>query len=117
MNVHRRLKSILVVGLTAMAGAILFAGTGASAGLATSPAATAAAQDDNGVKPTIVLIHGAFADASGWGGVITRLQERGFTVLAPANPLRSVSGDSAYIATFLATVNRPILPLRHAHRG
>src|SRR5260370_17952971 len=100
MNVHLRFKRILFVGLTAMAGATLFAGAGASAGPATSPAATAAAQDDNGVKPTIVLIHGAFADASGWGGVITRLQERGFTALAPAHPLPTLSRHPAYLPPF-----------------
>jgi pimeloyl-ACP methyl ester carboxylesterase len=117
MNVHSRLKRIVFVGLTAIAGATLFAGTGASAGAATLGAGIVAAQDDNGVKPTIVVIHGAFADASGWGGVITRLQKRGFTVLAPANPLRSVSGDSAYIASFLATIKGPIVLVGHSYGG
>src|SRR6266446_2793488 len=116
MNVDPRLKRILLVGLTAMAGLTLFAGTGASAGSATSGAARLMA-DDNGVKPTIVLIHGAFADASGWGGVITRLQDRGYIVLAPANPLRSVAGDSAYIASFLATIKGPIVLVGHSYGG
>jgi hypothetical protein len=44
-----------------------------------------------GVKPTIVLVHGAFADASSWNGVIERLQQQGYTVVAPANPLRGVA--------------------------
>ena len=47
------------------------------------------------VKPTIVLVHGAFADASSWNGVIERLQRLDFTVVAPANPLRGVAADSA----------------------
>jgi pimeloyl-ACP methyl ester carboxylesterase len=51
------------------------------------------------VKPTIVLVHGAFADASSWNGVIERLQQQGYTVVAPANPLRGVVADSAYIAS------------------
>ena len=47
-------------------------------------------------KPTIGLVHGAFADASSWNGVIERLQRQGYTVIAPANPLRGVTADSAY---------------------
>ena len=70
---------------------VLFAGTGASASPATSASTAAASHHGDGPKPTIVLVHGAFADASGWGGVITRLEQRGYTVLAPANPLRGVA--------------------------
>jgi hypothetical protein len=65
------------------------------------------ARHDNGPNLTIVLVHDAFADASGWAGVITRLEERGYTVLAPANPLRGVPADSAYIASVLATTADP----------
>ena len=46
-------------------------------------------------RPTVVLVRGAFADASSWNGVIERLQSQGFTVIAPANPLRGVAADSA----------------------
>jgi pimeloyl-ACP methyl ester carboxylesterase len=53
----------------------------------------------DGARPTIVLVHGAFADASSWSSVIERLQQRGYTVIAPANPLRGVAADSAYIAS------------------
>jgi alpha-beta hydrolase superfamily lysophospholipase len=49
-----------------------------------------------GVTPTIVLVHGAFADASSWNGVIGRLQQQGYTVIAPPNALRGVAADSAY---------------------
>ena len=55
-------------------------------------------------KPTIVLVHGAFADASGWNGVTERLQDAGYTVLAPANPLRGVSADAAYLKNVLSHV-------------
>ena len=57
-----------------------------------------------GVKPTIVLVHGAFADASSWNGVIERLQQQGYTVIAPANPLRGVAADSAYTASLLSQI-------------
>jgi pimeloyl-ACP methyl ester carboxylesterase len=112
-----RLRRIALVALAAIIGVTLFAGLGASASPANSAAAAGAAHYNNGVKPTIVLIHGAFADASGWAGVITRLQDRGYTVLAPANPLRSVAGDAAYIASVLATIPGPIVLVGHSYGG
>lgn len=62
-----------------------------------------------GRKPTIVLVHGAFADASSWNGVIERLQRQGYTVIAPANPLRGVAADSAHIASLLGQIDGPVL--------
>ena len=67
-----------------------------------------------GGKPTIVLVHGAFADASSWNGVIERLQQRGYTVIAPANPLRGVTADSAYTASLLNQINGPVLLAGHS---
>jgi pimeloyl-ACP methyl ester carboxylesterase len=69
------------------------------------------------VKPTIVLVHGAFADASSWNGVIERLQRQGYTVIAPANPLRGVAADSAYIASLLNQVDGPVLLVGHSYGG
>src|SRR5271167_1270604 len=69
------------------------------------------------VKPTVVLVHGAWADASSWDGVITRLQADGYTVVVPANPLRSLSGDSAYLASVLATIKGPIVLVGHSYGG
>jgi pimeloyl-ACP methyl ester carboxylesterase len=66
-------------------------------------------------KPTIVLVHGAWADASSWTGVVRRLQTKGYTVLAPANPLRSLSGDSAYLQHFLQTIDGPIVLVGHSY--
>ena len=68
-------------------------------------------------KPTVVLVHGAFADASGWSGVIERLEDRGYPVIAPANPLRGVSADAAYLRTFLATIEGPIVLVGHSYGG
>lgn len=53
-------------------------------------------------SPTVVLVHGAFADASSWNGVIERLQAKGVAVKAPANPLRGIATDSAYSGDFAA---------------
>ena len=68
-------------------------------------------------KPTVVLVHGAFADASGWGGVIDRLERRGYPVIAPANPLRGVSADAAYLRAFLGTIEGPIVLVGHSYGG
>ncbi|MEV6816420.1 alpha/beta hydrolase [Micromonospora sp. NPDC051296] len=68
-------------------------------------------------KPTIVLVHGAFADATGWADVIKRLSGDGYTVIAPPNPLRGVASDSAYLADFLATLTGPIVLAGHSYGG
>jgi pimeloyl-ACP methyl ester carboxylesterase len=70
-----------------------------------------------GAKPTIVLVHGAFADASSWNGVIERLHRQGYTVIAPANPLRGVAADSAYIASLLSQIDGPVLLAGHSYGG
>ena len=66
---------------------------------------------------TVVLVHGAFADASSWTGVIERLQKAGVPVTAPANPLRGLSSDSAYIASFLNQIPGPVLAVGHSYAG
>src|SRR5262249_42816394 len=70
-----------------------------------------------GGPPTIVLVHGAFADASSWAGVIKELQGDGLTVMAPANPLRSVSGDAAYTASVVNQIPGPVLLVGHSYGG
>jgi pimeloyl-ACP methyl ester carboxylesterase len=68
-------------------------------------------------SPTVVLVHGAFADASSWNGVIERLQAKGVQVTAPANPLRGISIDSAYIAGVLEETPGPIVAVGHSYGG
>lgn len=68
-------------------------------------------------SPTVVLVHGAFADASGWASVITELQADGIAVVAPANPLRSVSGDAAYVASVVNQIPGPVLLVGHSYGG
>jgi pimeloyl-ACP methyl ester carboxylesterase len=67
--------------------------------------------------PTVVLVHGAFADASSWNGVIERLQEKGISVTAPANPLRGIAADAAYIASVLEQIDGPVLAVGHSYGG
>jgi len=68
-------------------------------------------------KPTIVLVHGAFADASSWNGVIRILEKDGYTVIAAANPLRSVHGDAQEIAGLLGTIRGPVVLVGHSYGG
>jgi len=69
-------------------------------------------------KPTIVLVHGAWADASSWNAVIAPLQAEGFTVLAPPNELRGLTEDAAYIASFLAQrTSGPVVLVGHSYGG
>jgi pimeloyl-ACP methyl ester carboxylesterase len=66
---------------------------------------------------TVVLVHGAFADASSWNGVIERVQAAGIQVTAPPNPLRGISHDSAYIASFIQQIPGPVLAVGHSYGG
>jgi pimeloyl-ACP methyl ester carboxylesterase len=66
---------------------------------------------------TVVLVHGAFADASSWNGVIERLQAAGIQVTAPPNPLRGIATDSAYVASFLNQIAGPVLAVGHSYGG
>ena len=67
--------------------------------------------------PTVVLVHGAFADASSWNGVIPLLQAKGLSVTAPPNPLRGIEPDAAYIAAVLEQIEGPILVVGHSYGG
>jgi len=76
--------------------------------------ADAAAQT---AKPTIVLVHGAFADSTSWNGVIEILKKDGYPVVAVANPLRSVSGDGAYVSDLIASIPTPVVVVGHSYGG
>ncbi|MET9725316.1 alpha/beta fold hydrolase [Streptomyces zaomyceticus] len=67
--------------------------------------------------PTVVLVHGAFADATGWIGVISELRSSGIPVIAPSNPLRGLTADAAYLASVLAQLDGPIVLVGHDYGG
>jgi pimeloyl-ACP methyl ester carboxylesterase len=67
--------------------------------------------------PTVVLVHGGFADASFWTPVVKALQARGFPVLAAPNPLRGLVSDAAYIASFVRQIGGPVLLVGHSYGG
>jgi pimeloyl-ACP methyl ester carboxylesterase len=110
-----KLKTILAVtALAALAAvipaAIANAGTSSGNGTATNHATTP--------KPTIVLVHGAWADASSWAPVTSRLQRLGYTVLAAPNPLRGLGSDAAYLDAFLQQhTSGPVILVGHSYGG
>ncbi|MGH2562519.1 MAG: alpha/beta fold hydrolase [Thermomicrobiales bacterium] len=67
--------------------------------------------------PTVVLVHGAFADSSSWNGVIPDLLAQGYQVVAAANPLRGVTSDADYVASVLAGITGPIVLVGHSYGG
>ena len=80
---------------------------------------SAAAHDSNGggPKPTIVLVHGDWADGTSWSAVIPRLQRQGYQVVAPPNQLRGPSVDDPYLASYLQTISGPIILVGHSYGG
>ncbi|MFJ8360161.1 alpha/beta fold hydrolase [Streptomyces sp. NPDC093984] len=96
---------------------IAVAGCAVAALCAVTGVPAAADSGASGAKPTIVLVHGAFADGSSWNGVIERLERRGYTVMAPANPLRGLYSDSAYIASVLKSIKGPVVLAGHSYGG
>ncbi|MFC9995087.1 alpha/beta hydrolase [Nocardia sp. NPDC127526] len=82
------------------------------------PGAHARDRDDEGQpKPTVVLVHGAFADASGWAAVSARLHRRGFPVIAVPNPLRGLAYDTVYLQGLLAGIEGPKILVGHSYAG
>jgi pimeloyl-ACP methyl ester carboxylesterase len=67
--------------------------------------------------PTVILVHGAFADSSGWNGVIKRLLTAGIPVRSVVNPLRGISADAAYVASAIGQVPGPVLAVGHSYGG
>lgn len=88
-----------------------------AAAMALSGAASAHAAETAGGKPTIVLVHGAFADASGWNGVVGKLSRDGYTVIAAANPLRGLSSDAASLSALVDSIPGPVVLVGHSYGG
>ena len=98
----------VTVGLAALT---LTATTSTAAGPATAQHPSPSA------RPTIVLVHGAWADGSSWASVTKRLQEKGYSVDVVPNPLRGVKADSDYLRDYLASVKGPIVLAGHSYGG
>jgi pimeloyl-ACP methyl ester carboxylesterase len=103
-----RRRALLIVPFAALV--VLFSlGAGGPAGANT--------QGHQGPRPTIVLVHGDWADGSSWTSVIERLQHRGYTVVAPPNLLRGPATDAPYLASYLQTISGPIVLVAHSYGG
>jgi pimeloyl-ACP methyl ester carboxylesterase len=103
-----RVLATFIIGLNALA--MLVAGVVATA-------APARAASDTPGKPTIVLVHGAFAESSSWNAVATQLLAKGYPVVALANPLRGVKSDAAYVSKALDSIRGPIVLVGHSYGG
>jgi len=68
-------------------------------------------------KPTVVLVHGAFAESSSWDGVIAELERDGYTAVAAANPLRGVASDASAVAAFVRSISGPVVLVGHSYGG
>jgi len=101
-------------GIAATYALILTIGLGLSV---TAPAAASDGQDQQSPKPTIVFVHGGWADSSSWNQEITNLERRGYPVIAPADPLRDLASDSAYVRSVLQTISGPIVLVGHSYGG
>lgn len=82
-----------------------------------SSSAPASAAPPDGVRPTVVLVHGAWADTSSWDGEVSALMRRGYSVRAVANPLENLTTDSEYVSAFLDTIPGPIVLVGHSYGG
>ncbi|RVX37870.1 pimeloyl-ACP methyl ester carboxylesterase [Nonomuraea polychroma] len=105
-------RTLVTVALAPVVAGSLLAAT------VTSSSAAASQNDETAkAQPTIVLVHGAFADASSWSDVIRRLHRDGYRVVAAANPLRGLSDDAAYVRSVLDTVDGPVVLAGHSYGG
>ncbi|WP_027345020.1 alpha/beta fold hydrolase [Hamadaea tsunoensis] len=113
MSAHRRrlprrqrLTLTAIAGVTALA--LTFAGMSSAFGAYSKPSK---------IKPTVVLVHGAFADASGWNAEIGTLRRLGYPVVAAANPLRGLTSDADYVRALLQSISGPIVLVGHSYGG
>jgi pimeloyl-ACP methyl ester carboxylesterase len=113
-----RALTVPLVAAAVLAGGSAALASGASASAASASAAQAkAAKSAPAVEPTVVLVHGAFADSTSWSSEITFLEGKGYPVVAVANPLRGVKSDSAYLLSVLKTIQGPIVLVGHSYAG
>jgi pimeloyl-ACP methyl ester carboxylesterase len=85
--------------------------------LSVPPASAGKAHGSPARKPTVVLVHGAFADSGSWDGVVKRLKRDGYPVVAAANPLRGLPGDAAYVKEIVAGIEGPVVLVGHSYGG
>ena len=122
IHIHRGRRLFAVaLALAALTGAAVATNTVASAtptgGGQHVQAARHTDTTNSSSKPTVVLVHGGWADSSGWNAEIRALQEKGYPVIAPANPLRGLTSDADYVRSVLVTLPGPIVLVGHSYGG
>jgi pimeloyl-ACP methyl ester carboxylesterase len=117
----RRWRAVLLTGGLSVAlafGGVAVVGKAAQDAMRAGPAPAALVAPGNaGPKPTIVLVHGAWADASSWNGEVDRLQRDGYVARAIDNPLRDLTSDAEEVKAFLSTIEGPIVLVGHSYGG
>jgi pimeloyl-ACP methyl ester carboxylesterase len=115
------IKTVLAALTAGVALVALTAGCGGAAAEnprpAAEPAGAAVEHPPLVNKPTVVLVHGAFADSSSWNGVIKDLEGDGYRVVSAANPLRGLHTDAAYVRSVLDSVSGPVVLAGHSYGG
>ncbi|MDT7617373.1 MAG: hypothetical protein QOF00_4820 [Pseudonocardiales bacterium] len=112
---RRTLKHAATLGTAACVATLALTACGAPSAQTANP--SSAAHIVSADKPTVVLVHGGFTDASEWDAVIKSLQAAGYPVVAPPNPLRGMASDSQYLHSFLVSVKVPIILVGHSIGG
>ena len=107
-SLGHRLRALLIAPVIALV-ALFLLGSGTPAG--------ADSRVGPGSRPTVVLVHGDWADASSWTAVIERLQKKGLNVVAPPNLLRGPATDAPYLASYLKSISGPIVLVAHSYGG
>ncbi|MEU8486604.1 alpha/beta hydrolase [Streptomyces sp. NPDC048641] len=102
-------RRVIATGAAAAASAAILTPSSATAATGSGPAP--------GAKPTIVLVHGGFADSSCWNGVVPELQSKGYTTIAGSNPLRGIPTDAPYIGSLLDSISGPVVLVAHSMGG
>ncbi|MFJ2759625.1 alpha/beta fold hydrolase [Nocardioides sp. NPDC087217] len=113
---HSRALAATLVAILVTGSMLATTGSGASA-TGRTPDTTSQHGSTVGAKPTIVMVHGAWADASGWQQEVGELTDKGYPVIAPANPLRGLSSDAAYLRSILETIPGPVVLVGHSYGG
>ncbi|MFJ4784355.1 alpha/beta fold hydrolase [Streptomyces sp. NPDC088794] len=108
-------RHVLAAGAALAGSAALIAGSEGTAGAAPAPAGTGA--EKSRAKPTIVLVHGGYADSSCWNATIAKLQDKGYTTISAANPLRGIPTDAPYVASLLDSISGPVVLVAHSMGG
>ncbi|MET8830461.1 alpha/beta hydrolase [Streptomyces sp. NPDC004610] len=115
MSTDMSRRNVLAAGAALAGSAAVIAGSTGTAGAA--PATARTDEEKSKVKPTIVLVHGGYADSSCWNATIERLQRKGYTTIAAANPLRGIPTDAPYVASLLDSISGPVVLVAHSMGG